>query len=235
MPKRKRQSPTYMRAKRRRYKKRVKARYSRAANLTRTINVPNRALVKLKYCDSITITGNTTAGLAKNVYYRCNGVFDPQYSAGGHQPLGYDEWAPKFHHWKVIGSKIIIKATASKATYAGNYPSLALTRVNTVSGDATTVDPNTLREQKGTKFVPIEAESRGSYKCSMGYSNKKTYGSMGNTANHYGSISADPAEGAYWRVSNVPSADSEIPNTLYLQITIYYTVMFVERVAQGGS
>lgn len=233
MAKRKRGAGGRSRPIKRRKRKRT---YAKARIPKRTINVPNKVITKLKYCDTIQIAGNTTAGLAKSVFYKCNGCFDPQVSTGGHTPMGFTEWGAKYYHYKVIGSKIVVKATCSNAQYAANYPALALTRVNKAdSGEALSVEPNTMREQAGTKFIPIEPNARGSYTASMGYSNKKTFGALGNAQTHFGSLTSDPSEGAYWRISNVPSADSETPNTLYLQITIHYTVMWVERKAQAGS
>lgn len=45
--------------------------------------------MKMKYCDSIRLTSAATP-----VYhiFNVNSLFDPDYSATGHQPFGYDQW-----------------------------------------------------------------------------------------------------------------------------------------------
>lgn len=45
------------------------------------------------------------------VTYALNDVFDPNVALGGHQPLGYDDWASKYRKWCVTGCKFAYKWT----------------------------------------------------------------------------------------------------------------------------
>lgn len=55
--------------------------------------VPSTALVKLRYCQTISI--DAASGVTNSRLFRCNSLYDPDYSSTStsqHQPLGYDQW-----------------------------------------------------------------------------------------------------------------------------------------------
>lgn len=69
---------------------------------------PKSKLVRLKYCDSVTLNPGAT-GVASH-YFAANGLFRPDLTISGHQPRGYDEWMAVYDHYTVIGSKIRVQA-----------------------------------------------------------------------------------------------------------------------------
>jgi len=65
----------------------------------------------------------TPAALSSSQYanFAANGLFDPNIQVGGHQPLGFDQWALYYNHYVVLGSKITVRFILNNAVQATNY------------------------------------------------------------------------------------------------------------------
>lgn len=61
----------------------------------------------LRYSDNISIA--SSAGILNKHVFRANGPWDPDVTATGHQPMGFDQWAILYNHMVVVGAKITIK------------------------------------------------------------------------------------------------------------------------------
>lgn len=68
----------------------------------------------MKYQNTVSITN--TAGNSSGIYvYRGNSIFDPDYSVGGHQPMGASQMVLMYRSYVVVGSKIQIKVANLQA------------------------------------------------------------------------------------------------------------------------
>lgn len=76
--------------------------------------MPSQRVAKLRYCSVHDIT--CTTGVIQEYIYRANGCFDPNQTAVGHQPMGFDQWALLFNHYAVLGSKITVKVLNDNTT-----------------------------------------------------------------------------------------------------------------------
>lgn len=65
-------------------------------------------VVRLKYCDQYLITA--LAGSMASHEWRANSIFDPDFSGGGHQPMFRDVYAGIYNKYRVLSSKITVKA-----------------------------------------------------------------------------------------------------------------------------
>jgi hypothetical protein len=91
------------------YRKRYKRRRGKKRFLKKfqpVIGFPRTSYVKMRYCDTITITPSV---LLNEYVLRMNGIFDPDYQIGGHQPLGHDQWAQFYNKYVVYRSDIRLK------------------------------------------------------------------------------------------------------------------------------
>lgn len=81
---------------------------------------PNRKIVSLNYADTFTLNVGVSGNLSS---YRiaCNGLYDPDITATGHQPLGFDQLSPFYAKMTVIGSHITAIFTPSLATTNQGY------------------------------------------------------------------------------------------------------------------
>lgn len=69
---------------------------------------PTNKVVKMRYVSSISLADAAGGVLVKN-HFRANGIYDPDYTGTGHQPLGRDQWATFYNEYVVLGSKITVR------------------------------------------------------------------------------------------------------------------------------
>lgn len=73
---------------------------------TKRFGFPNSIITKLRYC---MYTGLTCTSGARGLNVFCaNGIFDPDTTGVGHQPLYRDEYAAIYNNYVVLGSKITV-------------------------------------------------------------------------------------------------------------------------------
>jgi len=63
------------------------------------LGFPSNKVVRMRYAQA-SLVGVSTANAAEAVF-RANGVFDPDFTGGGHQPLGFDQWS-QFYKENVV-------------------------------------------------------------------------------------------------------------------------------------
>lgn len=95
-------------AARKAYQKAIKRKIRKSKNPNRALVLsypgynflPPKALTKLRYC----MEGEVTAGetlLVKDIVIRGNSIYDPEYAAGGGQPLAHDQLATFYNKYRV--------------------------------------------------------------------------------------------------------------------------------------
>jgi len=157
------------------YKPRRK--YTRKLKVSRQIGFgfPSTNVVKMRYCEVNDIT--LTAGFAQYQFV-ANGLFDPDFTGGGHQPLGFDQWKLFYNHYVVLGSKCSFTITGANSGVTGSCT------VNCQLSDDTAVptDIQTLMESgRGTTRVvngftginPVTVRSKFSAKKFFSITNVK--------------------------------------------------------------
>lgn len=84
----------------RRYRRKTRANYS----IARTTPISDRYFARLNYSSlhALTYTG---AGATSPFQMYLNGMFDPQVSIGGHQPMGFDQLMVLYNKYRVYGCK----------------------------------------------------------------------------------------------------------------------------------
>lgn len=84
----------------------------------KNINIlPKQMRQTLVYSQLVPLSSVVTPGLVTRYNFRMNGMFDPDASGTGHQPMGYDQLAALYVRWVVIGCKMTVTCTATDATY----------------------------------------------------------------------------------------------------------------------
>ena len=56
-----------------------------------------------KYCDNVSVSGS--AGIPFKYQFSCNGLYDPNITGTGHQPMYFDQVTPIYNQYRVIGAK----------------------------------------------------------------------------------------------------------------------------------
>lgn len=86
------------RNRRRRKKKSALSKFTKSGS-----PIPYAMHTKITYVDDLNI--DAPAAVATHVFYNANGIYDPQYAVGGHQPMGYDELSTFYDHAYVYAAK----------------------------------------------------------------------------------------------------------------------------------
>lgn len=79
----------------------------------RVFGFPNTILTKLRYCDQLSMT--STLGSTVGYVFAANGIFDPDISGTGHQPMYRDNYSSLYDQYVVVGSKITVTMTNTSA------------------------------------------------------------------------------------------------------------------------
>lgn len=82
--------------------------------------MPVQRRAYLRYTDLVEV--NSSTGVLTGHIFRANSVYDPDQSAVGHQPMGFDQWAALFRHYVVVGSKISISVMNDDGSVTQDVP-----------------------------------------------------------------------------------------------------------------
>jgi len=88
---------------------------------------------KLPYYEAISVTGPANSSQCGNYIFSANGLFDPNVTGAGHQPMGFDQMMIFYNHYTVIGARatFVVQAQNTIATYVA----LMVSGSTTVSTD----------------------------------------------------------------------------------------------------
>jgi len=213
------------------YKKKA---YRRRKRANKKIGAPNsyfgfpsNKVVKLRYHE---IVNETSAGFS--LYYNliANGLYDPNYSGGGHQPLGYDQWTQFYNHYVVLGSKISVKIIVPVQTAFTQAFQCALKLTDDPS--APTFD-NALFEGSKTRWKTLSPSTTHAATVTVGgkYSAKKFF-NLGDVKDNVTRIGApngnNPTDIAVYQIVLFNQMGGGIPENITYEITIDYIVSWSE-------
>lgn len=190
---------------------------------------PNSIITTLRYCDVKTLTSTTSA--TTSTLFRANGIFDPDYTAGGHQPMFYDQWAAIYNYYTVLGSKIkvIFKGTSDYST------------VVCLQGSSTTSLSSgvaTFLEQNNGVHTIVGPKTNQATVLTMTYSPNENMGQdVKDDGSSMTAVGADPSagEGTYYFGILAATSDAASTSTLDILVEIEYTVKFTEISKNSGS
>lgn len=187
---------------------------------------PKTRLVKMRYCDVITLNPLTSGGMSK-YQFRANSIFDPDYTGTGHSPLGKDQMAEFYNHYTVISSKITVQGVPNVITNStpiiyGCY----------LSDDATI--PTTIRNlcEQGLSGWNVASPLRTkNLRITKTFSAKKFFNlqDIKDNQNRVGSsMGSNPHDTAFYNVWYSALDTANEPPPLEALITIEYLVVMNE-------
>ena len=111
----------------------------------RTYGFPNSIITKLRYVENLTISGS--AGAVGYKIFAANGLYDPNISDTGHQPMYYDNYTSIYDQYVVLGSKITV--------HIMNSGTVDVLMFGIVGDDDSTISTNTdtLMEQNNSVYT----------------------------------------------------------------------------------
>ena len=87
-----------------RRRKRRRPRGRIIGKLARTL-APKKTNIHLRYCQQIELAA-LAGGALRTHFFSANGMFDPDTTGAGHQPLGFDQYMALYNHYTVTRSKM---------------------------------------------------------------------------------------------------------------------------------
>lgn len=208
----------YKRSYKRKYPSKRRS-YKRSRNIVAKTpgGLAPKTVVKMRYCDQKVLV--STSGTVATQVYRCNSIFDPDYTGVGHQPIGHDEWNQMYNNYKVTKAKLTIQATNT-----GSAPVvLSINRGDSTTGSTGAM--SAICEQPYTKWMQLGGSSGGlsEKKLQMGFVASKQWPNLKEDDTLRPPFGADPGEGAYF-VVQLQATDASSSASIPVFVTIDYTV-----------
>lgn len=228
---------TYGKPKARKFVRRVYRKKGRGVPRGPGILKNFKRLVRMRYVTFGTIT--TVAGALNAQLYRCNSIYDPDYSGAGNQPSFHDTYATLWNKYIVVGAKCVTRfypINVKGATDVTTVPHVVGIKLDDDASTAT--DYRTLLESENQKFKihdptkDIRPTTLVSY-----FSAKKYFGYKDNMDNmiQYGAdFGSNPLEEAYFVVYAQPVNQSS-GQTLQHMTVIDYVVLLSEPKDMSAS
>lgn len=215
--KRKRRSKPRRSRKRRRFA--PKGGRKSIVRIRRPTGFPDTTMVTLKYTMQKPFT---TAQF--DYIFSINSVFDPDVTAGGHQPLAYDEWTTMYQRYQVLGCKIRTKwintltLNDCQITF---YPSTEA---------APALSQNEAKEQPYSRSMIVGNSHSGHNIVSRSaYQNvSKFMGIAATDVTLTASTSLSPSRRCYWHIRG-ESLDGTTSNNIFIETQLIYYVRFFDR------
>lgn len=196
-------------------------------NVPGQIGFPKNRIVKMRYNDRHLIDADNT-GAASAYTYRCNSIFDPNFTGVGHQPLGHDQWQTFYTQYMVIGSKmsVIFRSSTNSTTnnLIGVYPATSSTALT---------DPTAIIEQGLGRYSNLQMITNGNTKTiTMSWSAKKWFNTVDlrdNWDDYGANFGANPVEEAFYHIwTALGIAGGVDPPATDVYVTIDYIVLLAD-------
>lgn len=200
-------------------------------SLGKTIGIPDRMFVKLKYVQSFYM--NYTSGNPTVKEFRVNSPYDPDYTATGHQPLYYDQYQALYKRQRTYGCKYNITIM--------NYDTAAASEVIVTLKEQTAVLTNwdTICEQTYTQCRNVDIEGSGRSQATIkGYANMaKITGNRKSTIatdmDYQSLMNANPLRQAF--ISLQQRGMAGIAGNVYVKIELIYFTQLFDRIMPASS
>lgn len=204
--------------------------------------MPVHADVEFKYVDRITIDAAGSGAIASYLF-SANGMYDPDISGTGHQPLGFDQWLGTssttgfYNHYTVTSSKIRLQIWSQAADNTG----LSIVTCGFADDTTTGTDFNNILENPTFTRTCLGAVGSGHDVASLEktFDASKYFGltreSLYAKDSVKGNQAANPSEQAYFLISNTSAALNQNPASVTILVEIIYKAHLTERKELPGS
>lgn len=193
--------------------------------------LPKKIMVTHKYRESVTLS--TVAGVIAFYQFSCNGMFDPNTTGTGHQPMYFDQLGALYDHYTVIGSKIIWKVVPY-ASGANTGMKMAVFINDDTTTTPTTVDM--IAEETSGQLRLIPTGSNNTFTFNQKWSAKKAFGgSVMANDKLSGDTSANPTEQSYYQIA-LSGIGGQVDNVgVIVEVFIEYIAIWTELRDIAGS
>lgn len=182
---------------------------------------PMKCKVVHRYCETVQLS--STTGVPVTYRLSTNGMYDPNHTGGGHQPLYFDQFVTLYDHYVVLASKIKVLSIINSNNSA---------TISMLTDDDTTTTagatPEDFFEQSSGRRPKILAPNIQPVTLNSSWSASKTFGrSVLSNTDLQGTSATNPAEQSYWTIIFQP-LDKVSSATCFITVEIEYTAIWKE-------
>lgn len=198
---------------------------SRALMPRKQFPTPPKIRTVCRYFGNFQSVNGGIGGTAAAVVFSANGMYDPDISGTGHQPIGFDEYMALYDHYTVIGSRVRVDFLNGAAQ--PYYAFVAVRDTPTTTGDTRTIVENGYID-----YAPINGSTLDRAMVTL-----KQNVDIGNFLGRADPLSdpqlkgtqgSNPTEQVYYHIGAF-AFNNEDAGVCHFNITIEYDVVFHER------
>lgn len=196
--------------------------------------VPTVYRCNMRYVQVVQL--NATDSAAAISVFRCNSIFDPDFTGAGHQPYGRDQLAALYQRYLVTGSKITATAI-SRATTAASANQVVF--INTSSSSSIS-DIAGVLEQPNTQMAVMGSANGATPNVTLtaNYSASKFHNVKDPFAEDtlQATMGANPGLAAFFCVGSAPvNFGVDDPATIDVLVTIDFAVACLNPIVLSSS
>jgi hypothetical protein len=197
------------------------------------LGFPKQMTMTHKYVETVQMNVGAATGVGSYLF-SCNGMYDPNVTSTGHQPMYFDQMSALYDHYVVIGSVCKVKFIPGTAV-ASNTPMRLVGFINDNNTFASSSNINTLEEASLAKKLTTSPNNNRPLSMTLKWSAKKFFGGsiMANTELQ-GTAAANPTEQSYFALAAL-AVDGVSPIDMYVEVEIKYIAVWKELIDIGGS
>lgn len=157
--------------------------------------------------------------------FSLNGLYDPDISGVGHQPLGFDQLVGvMYNHYTVVGARARVTCTNTDTSNA----QLAILQIKDTTTTSTDID-NILENGKNRwALLPPEGSGPNSKTLSINCSMRNFFGrDIMQSTTYQGTSSSNPGDGVFLHITASPQFNSDT-TPLACCVVIEYIAMLTE-------
>lgn len=179
---------------------------------------------KLNYYDNPTIS--TGGGGAGTYVYSANGMYDPDITSTGHQPMPFDQMMLSFDHYCVVGAKITVNFRNTSTTSSVGV-GISLNANNTPTANYQQLIENGVMVRDRLALAPSD-DSVKTLEMPINVSRFGGVPQLLDNPDYWGSIASNPAEQSFFHISVWnPDGVTVVPNII-MEVFITYDAWFLE-------
>jgi hypothetical protein len=184
----------------------------------------------LTYSDNFGLS--TGAGTCGTYIFSGNGLYDPNITGTGHQPMAFDQLMLSYEHYTVLSSKITVTVRSTDADDS-IWVGVSLNAGTTAVTDYNALCENGLivRERVGLSTHPTAVRTLVQ---KVDVRDFESVPSVLSDPDLQGSVSANPVEQVYYHVSSWNTENANVAGATF-SVFIEYDVMFTEPRKNSAS
>jgi len=215
-----------------RYKKYQRRRRQGLTNFSLQV-LPIVQFKKMRYADTATLS--ISSGLDTQKIYSLNGMYDPDVTGGGHQPLGFDQMLSLYNKYCVLGAKISVRMRNGST---GNTYPMNLIGEKSLLSSLTYSSGSQALEKPTCKIITSNTSASNVYNpeknMTFWFSAKRQFRAKNRrdllSVNHYsGDSGGNPDQQVFFYLTYQAQDKQLTTATTYVDVVIEYIAAFHDR------